>query len=240
MHATTIALSLLAATGALAAPHRRSCDDTVTVALSDGAETGARVFLHSTYRDMGASAISGPFTFVEVLLGADVVNKDLRCQVLDLSGNPIIGERTPNIDTTFSDAGKGAWTLRQPSYVSEVVCDPTFVKIDPNSDDLKLRVVLESQLTGSQTVLDAGVFAEALPVGSSGPFETVELRVGSLVAKQDERCQILDNYGNPLYVLRNGKRDITFSDADKGAWTLETPSEVSEILCDPNFVAAQQ
>jgi len=242
MYANTIALALLAATGALAAPHsRRTWDDTVTVILSDGGETGAQVSgLSSTYTASGTPALSGPFTTIQISLGADVQNKDLRCQALDNYGYPIIGVRGANTDTTFSDAGKGPWTFRQPAYVSEVVCDPTFVKIDPASDELNLRVILESQSTetGSQTQLSANtVFVDLPPVGSSGPFETVELSVGSLVEKQDYRCQILDMAGNPLYVLRGGKRDITFSDADKGAWTLETPSEVSDIVCNPTFVA---
>jgi hypothetical protein len=242
MYTNTIAVALLAATGAMAAPHtRRYYDDTVTVILSDGGETGAQVSgLSSTYRAMGTPALSGPFTTIEIALGAGVQNQELRCQALDNYGYPIVGVRGANTDTTFSDADKGAWTFRQASYVSEVVCDPTFVKIDPASDELNLRVILESQSTetGSQTQLPANTaLVDLPPVGSSGPFETVELSVGSLVAKQDFRCQILDLAGNPLYVLRGGKRDITFSDADKGAWTLETPSEVSDIVCNPTFVA---
>lgn len=245
MYANTIALSLLAATGALAAPHSRrsydnSYDNTVTVILSDGGETGAQVSgLQSTVRDMGTPALSGPFSTLEVSLGKDVQNQELRCQALDNYGYPIVGTRGANIDTTFSDADKGAWTFRQPSYVSEVVCDPSFVKIDPNSDELSLRVILQSQSTetGSQTVLPAGSLVDLPPVGSSGPYETVELSVGSLVEKQDYRCQILDTAGKPLIVLRGENRDITFSDADKGAWTLETPSEVGDIVCNPTFVA---
>ncbi|OAP55388.1 hypothetical protein AYL99_10361 [Fonsecaea erecta] len=240
MHSKTVLLSLLAASGAFAAPHsRRHYDDKVTVALSDGGETGAQVTLESTVRDMATPAISGPFNSIEIRLGEDVQNQELRCQALDNYGNPIVGTRGANIDTTFSDAGKGPWTFRQASYVSEVVCDPTFVKIDPTSDELNLRVVLESQSTetGSQTVLPAGYRAESAPVATSGPFETVELRVGSLVEKQDYRCRILDIYGNPLIVLRGENRDNTFSDAHKGAWTLETPSEVGDIICDPTFVA---
>ena len=244
MYATTIALSLLAATGALAAPHtRRYYDDAVTVILSDGGETGAQVSgLSSTYRAMGTPALTGPFTTIEIALGSGVVNQELRCQALDNHGNPIVGVRGAAVDTTFSDANKGAWTFRNGSYVSEVVCDPTFVKIDPKSDALNLRVILENQSTetGSQTVLPAGTLVDLPPVGSSGPFETVELSVGSLVQNQAYRCQILDHAGTPLYVLRGGKRDITFSDADKGAWKLETPSMVGDIVCNPTFVARQQ
>jgi hypothetical protein len=247
MYANTVALSLLAVTGALAAPHSRrsydsssNYDNTVTVILSDGGETGAQVSgLSSVATAYGTPATSGPFTTIEISLGAGVENTALRCAAFDNYGKPIVGTRGKNIDTTFSDADKGAWTFRQASYVSQVVCDPSFVAIDPNSDELALRVILQNQSTetGSQTVLPAGSLVDLPPVGSSGPFETVELEVGSLVEKQDYRCQILDNYGNPLVVLRGENRDITFSDADKGAWTLETPSYVSDIVCNPTFVA---
>ncbi|EXJ87927.1 hypothetical protein A1O1_04854 [Capronia coronata CBS 617.96] len=237
MHYTSL-LCLLAATGALAAPHsRRQVDNEIRVSLSDLGETGAQVTLAEGVRDTAIPALSGPFATVELTLGTDVQDQALRCQILDHMGSPIVVLRGANTDITFADGGKGAWTLREPSMVSQVVCDPTFAQID--SDAGKLRVVLESQSTetGSQTVLEAGQREEAMPVGSSGPFETVELRVGELVEDQKYRCQVLDHMGNPIIVLRGENRDITFSDAGKGAWTFETPSQVSDIVCDPTFVA---
>lgn len=238
MQYTTI-LGLLAATGALAAPHsRRNADNEVRVSLSDLAETGAQVTLAEGVRDTAVPATDGPFATVELTLGADVQDQDLRCQILDHMGNPIVLLRGANTDITFGDGGKGAWTLREPTTVSEVICDPSFTQID--ADAGKLRVVLENQATetGSQTVLPAGDREEAPPVGSSGPFQTVELRVGELVEDQDYRCQVLDEAGNPIVVLRGENRDVTFSDAGKGAWTFETTSEVSKIVCDPTFVKA--
>ncbi|KAJ4515855.1 hypothetical protein HRR83_004424 [Exophiala dermatitidis] len=240
MQYSTSILCLLAATGALAAPHsQRSTNDTsVRVVLSDGGETGAQVsFDDSTVHNTGVPALDGPFATVELKLGADVPNKDLRCQILDDMGHPIVIQRGANTDITFSDADKGPWTFRNSSsLVSQVVCDPTFTQIDASAS--QLRVILEDQATetGSQTLLPAGQREESKPVGSMGPYETVELKVGELVEDQDYRCQVLDGHGQPIVVLRGENRDITFSDAGKGAWTFENRSEVSDIVCDPTFV----
>ena len=79
----------------------------MTVTLSNGGETGAQVSgPSSTYRAMGTQSQSGPFTTTQIPLRVDVQNKDLRCQALDNNGNLILGVRTPNLDTTFSGAGK--------------------------------------------------------------------------------------------------------------------------------------
>jgi len=239
MYYSTIVLPLLAASGVLAAPHsRRTVDNEIRVALSDLGETGAQMTFTEGVQDTEMPAISGPFASVELRLGKDVQQQDLRCKALDDAGNPIVLLRGENIDITFGDGGKGAWTFRTPSMVSEVICDPTFVKISP--DEIALRVILENQATeiASQTILAAGEREEQLPVGSNGPFETVELRVGALVEKQDYRCQIFDVAGYPITLHRGEKTDTTFSDADKGEWTFDYPSEVSQIICDPSFVAA--
>jgi len=189
-------------------------------------------------QDAQMPAIGGPFATVELKLGSGVMQQDLRCKAIDDAGNEIVVIRGNNTDFTFSDAGKGPWTFRTPSIVSEVICDPTFEKISPDSDALALRVVLESQATetGSQTVLTAGQRDAQAPIGSSGPFEAVELRVGKLVQKQDYRCQILDYTGYPINLHRGSASADTFSDAGKGEWTLDYPSEVSQIICDPTFV----
>ncbi|KAF1954900.1 hypothetical protein CC80DRAFT_493622 [Byssothecium circinans] len=58
------------------------------------------------------------------------VKDTLRCQILDKAGKPITAKRGENVDTTFSDAGKGAWTFKVPakSAVSKIICDPAFKK----------------------------------------------------------------------------------------------------------------
>ena len=65
-------------------------------------------------------------------------------------------------------------------------------------------------------------------------WQTVSL---SAPAGSTERCQAYDTNGNPLIVLRGMNRDVTFSDANKGPWNLETPSAIGSIICDPAFVA---
>lgn len=146
--------------------------------------------------------------------------------------------RGANTDITFGDGDKGEWTFKQESKVSSIICDPTFKKV--GVDATQIRVVLSNQATelGSQTVFAEGKRQEQRPVGSSGPFQTIEIRVGALVQKQDTRCQALDKAGKPIVATRGKNTDVTFSDAGKGEWTFKKESEVSKIICDPAFKAA--
>lgn len=240
MQYSSIFLATLAVTGTLAAPWRRSTDKNIRVILSNQAtETGSQTTFTEGQRQQKAPIGSnGPFRTVELQLGAGVQNQDYRCQVLDPAGKPIVVLRGANTDITFADGDNGEWTFREPSEVSAIICDPSFKKV--GSDATEIRVALSNQATetGSQTVFSEGQREQKAPVGSSGPFQTVELSVGALVQKQDYRCQVVDKAGKPIIVLRGENRDITFSDADKGEWTFETVSEVSQIVCDPAFKAA--
>ncbi|KAL8747987.1 MAG: hypothetical protein Q9190_000199 [Brigantiaea leucoxantha] len=237
MQFSSIVLATLASTAALAAPWKPSVDNEIRVILSDLGETGAQNVFPEGKRASQSPSQFGPFRTVELQLGKDVQNQDYRCQILDPANKPIVLLRGANTDITFGDGDKGAWTFRHESEVRQIICDPTFKKI--GSDATEIRVVLSNQgtETGSQTVFAEGSRQEKRPVGSSGPFETVELRVGALVEKQDQRCQIVDKAGKPIIVLRGENRDITFADGDKGEWTLEKESEVSKIVCDPHFKA---
>ena len=147
--------------------------------------------------------------------------------------------RGENTDITFSDADKGPWTFKQAREVSQITCGPAFVAVSPGAFDV--TVILQNQATelGTQTVFEDFTMREAQrTVGSSGPFQTVEISVGELLDPA-LRCKILDLAGRPIVGLRGENRDITFSDAHKGAWTFEKPqSRVSKIICDPAFVAA--
>lgn len=238
----SVFLSLLAASGALAAPrnNRQSSNNEIRVALSSS-ETGAQVTLKEGVRDTAVPAGNGPFDTVELRLGKDVRQQNLRCQILDDAKNPIVVLRGNNTDITFADGGAGPWKFREEeSLVSEVICDPKFKKAGPDAN--RLRVVLQNQgtETGSQTVFAGGdEREEKKPVASRGPFKTVELRVGEVVEKQDYRCQILDKANEPIVVLRGGNRDTTFADGGNGEWTFEKEeSEVSKIICDPTFKKA--
>ena len=76
------------------------------------------------------------------------------------------------------------------------------------------------------------------PAESFGPFNAVELDLSSSVKKQDLRCQILDEFLEPIVVVRGENVDITFSDQGKGAWVLrDGEAEVFAVICDQSFVA---
>lgn len=236
MQYSAIFLSLLAASGALAAPSsRRGMNNEIRVALSDLGETGAQVTFKEGVRDVQVPATSGPFATLEVRLGKGVAQQDLRCQALDEAGKPIVGVRGANVDITFADGGNGPWTFKKPSLVSKVICDPAFKKISPSA--LDMRVVLENQAIelGTQTVFTSGVRAESSPVGSKGPYQTVELRLGELV-DASYRCKVLDNKGRAITLTRGANVDTTFGDGGNGPWTFDKTREVSKIVCDPTFV----
>jgi hypothetical protein len=92
--------------------------------------------------------------------------------------------------------------------------------LDTRANGKQVTVILQSQSseTGSQTTFrSVNSRKEKAPVGSTGPFETIEIDVGPL-ADQELRCQALDAYGNALIATRGANIDTSFSDADKGPW----------------------
>jgi len=229
------------ASSVLAAPWGAQKDNSVVVTLSNQAiELGTTVsFTEGSFQPKAPSGSDGPFRTVLLSLGKDVKQQDLRCKILDDKSKPIILTRGENIDITFGDGKKGEWTFKKESKVSQVICDPTFKKIDPVAAK-KVTVILQNQATetGSQTEFtDMEVMHRAIkmPVGSTGPFETFELKVGALVDQQDLRCAALDKHGNAVEATRGKNTDITFSDAGKGAWTFHKAETVNHIVCDPTF-----
>lgn len=238
MHYSFILASLLAATGTLAAPHcpRQTTNNEVRVILQNQqAELGTQQVFTGAKRETKPPVGSrGPYQTIEVRVGAGVAKQDLRCQVLDDTGKPIVATRGANTDITFADGGAGPWTFKTPHKVSQIICDPAFKKAAAGA--LDVRVVLQNQATelGSQTTLSGLQRENKPPAASNGPYKTVELVVGDLV-KQDLRCKVLDLTGKPIVVLRGGNRDITFADGNAGLWTFETEHRVSHIICDPAF-----
>lgn len=247
MHSTfAFASLLLAASSAFAAPHEIRAshgDKSVTVILQNQAtETGSQTTFQSVNRRKTKSPVgsSGPFETIEISVG-DGANQDLRCQVLDTYGNVVLGKRNANVDTTFSDAGKGPWTFKEATEISQIICDPAFVAVDPAEAEIRVTLADDAAELATQTVF-AAFFDERIelpPSGSSGPFTSVEISVGSLVDAAT-RCQVLNRAGNPIVATRGENVDTTFSDADKGAWTFNRKSRVSKVICDPAFVAAPQ
>lgn len=185
------------------------------------------------------STISGSFTQVQILVDEAAPNQDLRCQVLDEEGAPLIATRGENVDISFDDGGNGSWTFEDLEVrVSEIICDPLFEAV--GADAFDVTVILQNQGVelGSETIFEAFSSRDELaPVGSSGPFTTVELRVGELVDLQTLRCQILDRRSRAILVVRGGNVDTTFADGDAGLWTLVQEHRVTNIICDADFVA---
>jgi len=254
MQYSTIFLSALATAGALAAPTRRpndNFDNSITIILQNqNPEIGSQTqFTEGQRQARSPVGSSGPFTTVELSLGPDVKQKDLRCQVLDKKNDPIVVVRDQNVDITFADGDQGKWTFKNgAAEVSKIVCDLAFKQSSATGQtkdknkNTDIRVTLTDGNLATQTAFDrAGLEREIQePVGSSGPFNSVELSVGADVQKQDLRCQILDNRGNPIIVERDGNIDTTFADGNGGPWAFLEPasSEVSKIICDPAFAKA--
>lgn len=219
-----------------------SRDQSVTVILQNQAsELGSQTTFKNVNgpKEKAPVGSSGPFETIEISLGADVANVGLRCSALDMNGDPIIAIRNANTDTTFSDQDKGPWTFIAPTEVSAVVCDPTFTAVAAGSYDV--IVTLQDQATelGTQTTLKGVVRDVQMPVGSTGPFSTVEISAGPLVDPL-LRCKLKNVHNRAIVATRGENIDTTFSDQDKGPWTFNKPQNVAHIICDPAFVAAPQ
>lgn len=254
MHsALSIASLLLAASGTLAYPQAVPSNATASTASVQGADTEVRVILQSQSTETGSQTAfknvdvrkhkkpvgsSGPFETIEISVGADA-QQDLRCQALGMDGKPLIATRGANIDITFSDADGGPWDFAEASEVSKIICDPAFKKLTPQ--DFQVNVTLSNGRQNSYTTTFGPVVerVESPPTGSEGPFDTVEISVGSQVDPA-LRCALENRHGRPIVAKRGENVDTTFSDADKGPWSFRRSHRVSNVICDPEFVAAPQ
>lgn len=255
MQYSTVFLSLLAATGAMASP--KSYDrkpypvpneKSVTVVLRDMGEESV-VFRREPVERAVASRTPrrGPFQEVELILGEDVQNKDLRCQIWDENNTPVIVLRGNNTDITFADGDKGPWKFRAPTNVKKVICDADFEKIDPEDERLQVNVLLQNDSTGISFGL-SGVVENSVNVASGEDFSLVTLSITGELVDPALRCQILSSVvsvpeiaaplGEPITVFRDPNTDITFADGGKGAWTLQPAQTVSKIVCNPAFKQA--
>jgi len=103
-----------------------SYDVTITLA-DDAVELATQTTLSGVARDVEAPiGSSGPFTSITVAVGP-LVNPELRCKLKNLHDRAIVATRGENIDTTFSDADKGAWTFQKAQSVGKIICDPKFI-----------------------------------------------------------------------------------------------------------------
>ncbi|KAK8100105.1 hypothetical protein PG999_010479 [Apiospora kogelbergensis] len=129
MKYATALFGLLAATGAFALPAEDVANpNTVTITLR-----GQRNDVSKTQVDKNGSRTpngKGRWTSVE-LASHNIKNdkgQDLRCKIFSEKGKEITVTRGQNVDTTFSDAGKGKWTFKIPrqSQVGKIQCSTKF------------------------------------------------------------------------------------------------------------------
>jgi len=229
MQYTNLILSMLAASGAIAAPQGFRSNSAIDISLDDQA------ILNIPLGQFYSIPSHKRFSTVTLHLGAEVKNQNLRCQLLRAGeGNfAKILERNGNVDITFAEGTP--WTFRFPGAVRGVICKNDFVKADKSR--LEMRVVLtKNGQEPSVTVFDADDKKkdQDRPEGSYGPYNEVELDVGDLVEKQDYRCRIFDEKHRPITVTRGDNKGNTFADGNKGKWKFEK-TLVSQIVCDPSF-----
>jgi len=258
MYTSTLLLSLLSATTALALPTAQASSGSngITVILSNQAtELGSQTILAAGKRDEKPPVGSGgPFKTVEISVGDKVKNKDIRCQLLDNRGKPIQARRGQNLDTTFSDADKGEWTFVKDSQVSKIICDPTFKANNQNRDasplasdqsadskaKAEIRVLLANQATedGQAFILNDPTKRQELAVRSNVAFREVTLTAPA--SAKDLRCQVQDKNGKAVTIQRGQNVDVTFADGGKGKWTFKNPQQaaIGKIICDPAFKKA--
>ncbi|KPI40503.1 uncharacterized protein AB675_7687 [Cyphellophora attinorum] len=152
---SSVLVSLLAITGSLAAPTKRTPDaGKLEVRLE--AET---FFLHvplSNYqadqRFLGDRFTSVNFKSIEVLNGGLATP---RCKVIDQAQKEIIAKRGDNIDTSFSDAGKGKWTFKDgPTGVGALKCDPAFTANNLNVQFIAAPPAGDAKVAVNAAVVD--------------------------------------------------------------------------------------
>ncbi|PSN59152.1 hypothetical protein BS50DRAFT_626850 [Corynespora cassiicola Philippines] len=244
-------LSSLAFTGSLAVSTPRQASSSILVTLKPDAQDS------QTYFDEGLRQIKtpvggpGPYDTVALDVSENVQQQGLRCQLLDENHMPIQLERGGNEDTTFSDAGKGDWIFKSGEQgVTAIVCDPSFVADSATGAPHQTNgSSIDVRLSGGTAALslafneDAAINGEQKTVEVTGPYDTVELSLGTDVHNQDLRCKAVDAGGREVTVLRQGTAAATFADGGNGPWTfvdsetrLPLASEVSQIVCDPVFV----
>jgi hypothetical protein len=251
MRATSFFLAVSAST-AIAASLDQSFpdrDNGIAVSLSNQAiELGSNTLLAVGKVDKKTPVGSpGPYKTVQILVGRNAANKDIRCKLLDQHGHAIRAMRGANLDTTFSDGGNGEWTFLQQSEVSSIICDPSFEKAAalPAAHDVDEKAAAQAirVLLGAQTPeMDAAFVIESTGQRNEkevrGSHEFSKVALAAPAAVQDSlRCQILDGQGKAITVQRGQNVDATFADGGKGAWTFKAParSTVGKIVCDPAF-----
>lgn len=254
MQYTSIFLSALFATSALARPARRSTsDDSIVVQLSGSDELATQTTFDEGWRQVKRPVGSaGPYDTVLLTLGADVKQQDLRCQVLDEYNDPIVVLRNGNREITFADGNGGAWTFEAGAQnVVAIICDPAFKKGDPAAPTpiaqppINARIDGLSEFARNVAFVEGGLAREIQPAGGED-VNMFTLTVDPAIKNQALRCSVLDNYGNAILGRRGANVDVTFGDGGNGPWTFINKQnqtinvDTSAIVCDPAFVKAEK
>ncbi|KAF9697312.1 hypothetical protein EKO04_004542 [Ascochyta lentis] len=253
MQYSTILLSALFATSALARPARRQIsDNSITVQLSGPGELATQTSFQEGLRQFKRPTGSrGPYDTVTLEVGKGVKQQGLRCQVRDERNEPIVVLRGPNRDITFSDGDGGSWSFEGSAQnVVAIICDPAFLKgVAPPANKTVEQPKINVHISGLDELArnigfeQGGLVLEAQRAVETG-INTFELTLDPEVMKQDLRCQVLDNAGMPVTGKRGANVDITFADGGKGPWAFINAEgeninvDTSAIICDPAFVKA--
>ena len=260
MQYSTIFLSALFATSALARPARRTTsDNSIIVQLSGPDELATQTAFDEGYRQVKRPVGSnGPYDTVNLSVGKDVEQQDLRCQVINEQNKPIVVLRKKNREITFSDAKGGPWTFEDgPQNVVAIICDPAFVKggapTATSSPTPTYTPMAQPPINARISGLDEfarniafkqGGLVRELQFAAGENVNVFQLTLDPAVKNQDLRCQVLDNAGNPITGRRGKNIDTTFSGGVNGPWTFinmknETINvDTSVVICDPAFVKA--
>lgn len=258
MQYSTILLSALFATSALARPARRSTsDNSIIVHLSGPSKLATQVSFNEGFRQVTRpDGSTGPFDTVSLTLGKGVKQQDLRCQVRNEHNDPIVVLRNGNREITFADGNAGAWTFESGAQkVAAVICDPTFVKGEappaiPSpvpapiaQPPINVRISGLSEFARNIAFVEGGLVRETQRAGGKD-VNMFELTLDPAVKNQALRCKVLDSAGHPITGKRGANVDITFADGGNGPWAFINKRgepinvDTSAVVCDPTFVKA--
>jgi hypothetical protein len=257
MQYSVLFLSVLAATGVMAAPAMKDAPPKdapsngflVTLDGDNGPVTVAAKNFDSSKDITRQVKHQGPFKTVTLALGKDVANQEVRCQLLDdqATPKPVIMTRGENVDINFSKGNP--WTFKDSKAVkvTSVSCGPSFPKTDQTTvREIKVTLSRKPQpglvqtQDFSQTKFEEDKLPQEKKPEGAAPgkaFDTVRLTVGLAIKNRALRCKAFDAQNMPIIVKRGENIDFSFADGDNpNAWTFtDGPAAVTKIVCDPAF-----